>query len=355
MGTNEKKALPDTIEWYNDCYRVSFSIDKFDLFTQTRDELFKDSGIRVYVEMTTLWYYKKKGNDYILEFKNLYEKDAKFKEVSDCLYKRLPLIGCLNDNIGIVLDCFRYFCNQAMDQIYCYELNNNISNRRKQIDNLYVLISSDLRTELMMSLDVVSCPYCNRLFVTSLKRRKDKCQSTADLDHFYNKEIFPLFALSLFNFVPSCHVCNSNIKSTNWADAIYPFEEEFGDNGKFVVDKKSMKNDDYIKFLTSTNTDYDLSLKIEVSGDEEIQKKINNSKNLFAIDEIYKNHTKYAKEVLAKKHYFYNEDYLKSICATLGANISDDVFNLILFGYRMNENDNKRPLSKLTYDLLFDK
>lgn len=348
------KALPDTIEWYNDCNGLSFSISKHDLFTQTRAELFKDSGINVYVEMTKLWYYKKKGENYISEFKKFYKKEPMFKKVSDSLYKRCPYIGSLDDNIGIVLDCFRYFCNQAMNLIYSYEFNNN-NNRRKIIDNLYILISSDLRTELMMSLDVGSCPYCNRLFVTSLKRRKDKCQSTADLDHFYNKEIFPLFALSLFNFVPSCHVCNSNLKSTNWADAIYPFNEAFGNNGKFIVDKKSMKNDDYMKFLTSTNTDYDLNLKIEVSGDEIIKEKINNSKKLFALDEIYKNHTEYARQVLAKKHYFYNEDYLKSICATLGANISEDVFKLIIFGYRMNENDKRIPLSKLTHDLLFDK
>ena len=350
----KSKALPDIIEWYNDYSGLSFSISKHDLLTQTREDLFKDSGIRVYVEMTSLWYYKKKGKEYISEFQTLYKNEVKFREVSDSLYKRCPYIGGLNDNIDIVLDCFKYFCDRAMEQIYNHEKSNN-NNRQKEIDNLYKLISSDLRTALMMPLDVGCCPYCNRLFVTSLKRRKDKCQSTADLDHFYNKDIFPLFALSLFNFVPSCHVCNSNIKSTNWADCIYPFEEEFGNNGKFVVDQKNMNDDDYISFLTGTNTDYDLKLKIEVSGDEKIQNKINNSKELFALDEVYKNHTGYAKEVLAKKHYFYNEDYLKSICATLRRKIPDDVRNLILFGYRMDENDKKRPLSKLTCDLLFDK
>lgn len=348
------KAIPDPIEWYKDCNGLSFSISKYDLFTQTREELFKDSGIRVYVEMTTLWYYKKKGKEYISEFQTLYKKEVKFKEVSDSIYKRCPYIGCLSDNIDVVLDCFKYFCDQAMEQIYNHEMSNN-NNRQKKIDTLYKLISIDLRTTLMMSLNVGCCPYCNRLFVTSLKRRKDKCQSTADLDHFYNKDIFPLFALSLFNFVPSCHVCNSNIKSTNWADAIYPFNEEFGNNGKFVVDTKKMTNDDYLNFLVGTNTAYDLILKIEVSGDKTIQKRITNSKKLFALDEIYGNHTEYAKEVLAKKHYFYNEDYLKSICATLGTNISDDVLNLILFGYRMDENDKKRPLSKLTHDLLIYK
>lgn len=348
------KALPDTIEWYNDRNGLSFSISKYNLFTQTREDLFKDSGIRVYVEMTTLWYYKKKRKEYISEFQTLYKTDVEFKKVSDNIYKLCPYIGCLNDNIGPILDCFNYFCEQAMNRIYSYEFSNNTNNRTVAIDNLYKLISSDLRTELMMSLDVGCCPYCNRLFVTSLKRRKNKCQSTADLDHFYNKDIFPLFALSLFNFVPSCHVCNSNIKSINWADAIYPFEEEFGNNGKFVVDEENMKDDDYIKFLTGTDTKYDLKLNINVSGDELIQKKINNSKELFALNEIYKNHIDYAKEVLAKKHYFYNEDYLKSIRDTLGIHVSEDVQNLILFGYRMDENDKNRPLSKLTHDLLFN-
>ena len=69
----------------------------------------------------------------------------------------------------------------------------------------------------------------------------------------------------------------------------------------------------------------------------------------------YGNHTEYAKEVLTKKHYFYNEDYRKSISDTLGIDCSEDVLNLILFGNRMDENDKNRPLSKLTRDLLFDK
>lgn len=46
----------------------------------------------------------------------------------------------------------------------------------------------------------------------------DKCGSinmaTFDIDHVLDKSECPLVALSLFNFVPSCHVCNSRIKHT---------------------------------------------------------------------------------------------------------------------------------------------
>lgn len=351
----ENKALPDTIEWYNDYNGVSFSINRKDLFTKSRDELFEDAGIRIYLEMTKLWYYKKKRKEYISDFKKMYKGNIEFKGVCDSIFKYLSSGGCIYDYIDDILNKFRDYCDTAMDNIYIYELTYNTNNRKNKIDTIYTLLSSDLRTKLMMSLNVGCCPYCNRLFVTSLRRREDRCQSTADLDHFYNKDIFPLFALSLFNFVPSCHVCNSNIKSVNWADAVYPFKEEFGENGKFVVDTTKMTNDDYLNFLVGTNTVYDLKLKIEVSGDKKIQKKITNSKNLFALDKIYENHTDYAKEVLAKKHYFYNEDYRKSISDTLGIDCSDDVINLILFGNRMDENDKNRPLSKLTHDLLFDK
>lgn len=33
-----------------------------------------------------------------------------------------------------------------------------------------------------------------------------------ELDHFFDKATYPLFAISLGNFVPSCHYCNSSLK-----------------------------------------------------------------------------------------------------------------------------------------------
>ena len=47
------------------------------------------------------------------------------------------------------------------------------------------------------------CPYCNRSYINSRERNLG-----AELDHFYNKKDYPMFAISLYNFIPSCSTCN---------------------------------------------------------------------------------------------------------------------------------------------------
>lgn len=51
------------------------------------------------------------------------------------------------------------------------------------------------------------CPYCNRNYINSRDRKLG-----AEMDHFYSKDQFPMFAVSLYNFIPSCGTCN-RIKS----------------------------------------------------------------------------------------------------------------------------------------------
>lgn len=72
---------------------------------------------------------------------------------------------------------------------------------------------------LVKELDIAVCPYCNRNYVNS---RDDKLG--AQMDHFYNKDKYPIFAVSIYNFIPVCGVCN-NIKRT--IDFyVYPFLED---------------------------------------------------------------------------------------------------------------------------------
>lgn len=90
----------------------------------------------------------------------------------------------------------------------------------------------------MDSLNIPVCPFCNRQYITSWEDMKKEKKSTADLDHFFPKSEYPLFALSLFNFVPSCQVCNSRMKLDHFMDddgnrPIYPYEEKFDDSVLF--------------------------------------------------------------------------------------------------------------------------
>lgn len=72
------------------------------------------------------------------------------------------------------------------------------------------------RHKLLTSLGVKVCPYCQRNYITSYtleENKEDKVEkATADLDHFYPKKDYPFLALSLYNFIPSCSICNSRMK-----------------------------------------------------------------------------------------------------------------------------------------------
>lgn len=58
------------------------------------------------------------------------------------------------------------------------------------------------------------CPYCNRNFTPIVTiRNLDKARP--ELDHFIPKSIFPMFAVSFHNLIPSCHCCNHNKGSKN--------------------------------------------------------------------------------------------------------------------------------------------
>ncbi len=61
-------------------------------------------------------------------------------------------------------------------------------------------------------LDVLICPYCN-INDFSLPN-VNEYKSSFQLDHFLAKDTYPFFALSIYNLVPCCGVCNQ-IKSKN--------------------------------------------------------------------------------------------------------------------------------------------
>lgn len=67
-------------------------------------------------------------------------------------------------------------------------------------------------------LQIHTCYYCEMSYVntyTYLENGKLEKKRQFDVDHFLPKAVCPCLGLSLFNFVPSCQVCNSRIKLEN--------------------------------------------------------------------------------------------------------------------------------------------
>ena len=125
-------------------------------------------------------------------------------------------------------------------------------------------------------LDIHTCHYCDMAYVNPFTLQTGK-KAQFDLDHVLQKARCPIVALSLFNFVPSCQMCNgSRVKGQRelYSDAnirkkLSPTNEQYDFEGKVtieIVNKKGecstigfeKRMDDYeIKFNTHLDSDYD--------------------------------------------------------------------------------------------------
>jgi len=246
-------------------------------------------------------------------------------------------------------------CEKAIKKIINY---NMIHYQRGTTNNKYTL-----HQVLLSSLNFDCCPYCNRQYITSYRDTSRIRHTTADLDHFYPKSIYPLFALSLFNFVPSCQICNSRMKKDDWKDCLYPYEESFGDDAVFRIseaDKTDKKSDEYYQKLLDAflgKSDGEFSIVIDnMAADSILQQRIDNSKKLFKLEEVYQTHQEYVRELLIKQR-IYDEgaylDMLRDQFAKYGLSFGDTELELFLYGFRWDDVDHHtRPLSKLTYDII---
>lgn len=74
-------------------------------------------------------------------------------------------------------------------------------------------------------LDLTSCFYCETAYINVFPDRTNN-RRNFDLDHFFPKNESPLTAISLFNFIPCCQICNSRIKGKIKFEKFYNIDQE---------------------------------------------------------------------------------------------------------------------------------
>ena len=214
----------------------------------------------------------------------------------------------------------------------------------KKIFNYEQYFVDKRRHDILEAIGVTVCPYCNRQFISLYGESKDR-YSTADIDHFYNKDRFPFLAMSPYNFIPSCQICNSRFKLVRDFYAkphINPYKSGFGSNARFEIENIEAIIDATKKPVIKVHTN---------CGDSMAR----NSIETFHIEELYQNHSDYAKELINKAQIFSSsqiEEYLNAYDGHFAS--KEELFRTIYGNYLEEENQGKRPLSKLTQDLLFD-
>ena len=209
------------------------------------------------------------------------------------------------------------------------------------------------RHKLLSLIGIEVCPYCQRNYISSYEENNSK-KTTADLDHFYPKSLYPFLALSLYNFIPSCQICNSRFKGNKDArDSLYLYDEGFDELGiKFRTSEEVI-----VKILGEGHSDFSVKIDYENLKDEKNKEKIKNSIRNLGLDKVYeKSHNQYIQDLLYTVEK-YPENYLEA-CGELFENnkgkkeqLKEYFKDIVKEPYRKRI-ENGEPLAKLTKDIL---
>ncbi|MCG3687577.1 hypothetical protein L5E75_03975 [Aliarcobacter butzleri] len=192
-----------------------------------------------------------------------------------------------------------------------------------------------------------TCYYCNIHLINEYKYGK-KYKNEFTLDHYYNKALYPYLALSLYNLIPSCYICNSKLKKSKVLKNLPPSSEnfDFHEKVKFKLffetfnDKLSIKSID----------DIDIILKEQYSSNY-----YDYIKN-FNLDERYKSHKNIVLEMI-RKYELYPESRLKELQNLTGIpfqQIKKDIFNLFDNNVDLADNSFSKLIIDMTKELKLD-
>ena len=224
--------------------------------------------------------------------------------------------------------------------LYGYFTNGNFKNSRLGINNYGSVYLAE-------KLDVFTCPYCNENFIYYFNYRggTSTIRRTFDWDHIYSQTDYPFLAISFFNLVPCCKVCNQlkldqNLKYFNPhidvdINSVYFFHLNPTGAG-FITDNRKIQLQIIYKKVNFKN-------EIKITAD------------VVGLLSRMQCHKEIIKDVLNKQR-MYPNPYLQSVAgqmAPLYAGVQPAQLKRTLYGTHFNHQDYfKRPFSKLTDDIL---
>jgi hypothetical protein len=194
--------------------------------------------------------------------------------------------------------------------------------------------------DLANDLEIETCTYCNRNYAkTVITKNKEKI-IRPQFDHFCDKDSNPLMALSFYNLIPSCSICNSNIKhgkKFELSSHIHPYVDNIINDFRFTYDYT----------IESKN-----GLKVII--DKPLGSKIEKTFGDMSLEIVYNAHTDQLKELLDIKYKF-SDKYLSILSTNIldSYKLSQKELYRLAFGTELEETDfNKRPFSKFKNDIL---
>lgn len=168
------------------------------------------------------------------------------------------------------------------------------------------------------SLNLAVCPYCNcqYTFTQYYHQGEKKFQIRPDLDHFFTQNAHPMLALSIYNLVPSCSICNSKLKhskDSNLLRGIHPFIDEgdkiFYFKRKIPKVNENNKDIDFYKIVMGLNENFELEL---VPISQEFATKVKGFEEMYQLTQRYKPYNFIINKSI-KKTLLYTHNYMQSL------------------------------------------
>lgn len=295
-------------------------------------KMIDDEEKELYYNIVT--YQEKKDNSVITEIDNICNKYFGIQ------FKNIVLLN--PEDLGKYVKLFENYSRDDREKIK--DEFKQIQNIKKDKSNyivncLYNNMHTKARKIIYSIANTKTCPYCNRNYVDIVRKNKDEYSSFFDLDHFYNKDEYPMFAVSLYNLIPTCPSCNrkKGIKSLN----NYPYKRVNNEDDMCFTYK-------ILRFPVTSEKD----IAVEINYKNENVK--NDGEKLY-LNELYNHHKDIALEII-QKTVFNGKGYLISLIKQFNNLFSneEDIYRFIYGNYLNKQDWNKRPLAKFTYDLAIE-
>ncbi|WP_348825513.1 hypothetical protein [Flavobacterium aestuarii] len=309
---------------------ISVHYSNYKSFLETHSESILD-----YCNTTAKKYSTKKIDSLIKNYFNGFISD--FEDLLKASPEKLYEIKTYFDSLPLA-DREQINKNFDLETLYDYFIKGIYEN--KKLDTKY---SSSYLAD---NLDIFTCPYCNENFTYSFRYKVgvNPVRRTFDWDHIYSKTDYPFLAISFFNLIPCCKVCNF-IKLDQNIDFFNPHQNiNVNDSYFFLL------NPTGAGFITDTSK---LELNL-VLIKTKYKDEFKNSISTIGLLDRYRTHKEIIKDILNKQR-MYPLRYINAISNQLPLSKSPSLSQLRTTLYGTNFNHQyyyKRPFSKLTFDIL---
>lgn len=192
-------------------------------------------------------------------------------------------------------------------------------------------------------LDQHTCTFCNRQYIFTARKNAREKGISCQFDHWFDKGTRPLFALSFYNLIPSCSVCNSSVKSVanfNTDEYLHPYlDKDFSSRFKFSS-------------IPNTATQYGITFLDEDKMDAKTERTLKG----LGTKLVYSKHSEKELKDLIDLRMKYSENYLKNLLENTfkgELNMTKEEKYRLIFGIELSEDSiHKRPFSKFKKDVI---